>query len=286
MGQILVKWGGEARPNVLEIEGEEESYVVTLWWECWPVLRRKCRDEADRHSREVRGEEDSRAGQRSDEGLGEREARDAAPVRRWDGAAGGRVGSGREQSRLKPDNLGGCKRCFGPDAGPSEVVGCYPKGPASSLVQLTNKGLLCSKACTQQLGQDGTIREGPNSLAVQEVTGLILKWSAPSYPPEAEFFVARENEDTRKLQGGVRLTETDRALKEESMRLAMKGSRNVRNWETSTATVTKVREMEGVGDIDDAQVVRSELEGNWEESGLASSASFWASLRRDWRRKS
>ena len=31
----------------------------------------------------------------------------------------------------------------------------------------------------------------------------------------------------------------------------------------------KGREMEGVGDIDDAQVERSELEGNWEESGLA-----------------
>ena len=48
--------------------------------------------------------------------------------------------------------------------------------------------------------------------------GLILKGSAPSHPPEAELFVARENEDTRKLQGGVRLTETDRALEEESMR--------------------------------------------------------------------
>ena len=62
--RILVKWREEARPSVLEIEGEEESYVVSLWWECWPVLRRKCRDEVDRHSREVRGEEDSRAGQR------------------------------------------------------------------------------------------------------------------------------------------------------------------------------------------------------------------------------
>ena len=49
--RILVKWRGEARPSVLEIEGEEESYVVPLWWECWPVLRRKCRDEVDRHSR-------------------------------------------------------------------------------------------------------------------------------------------------------------------------------------------------------------------------------------------
>ena len=36
----------------------------------------------------------------------------------------------------------------------------------------------------------------------------------------------------------------------------------------------KGREMEGVGDIDDVQVVRSELEGNWEESGLARFSKF------------
>ena len=220
------------------------------------MLRRKCRDEADRHSREVRGEEDSRAGQRVMKGWGSGRLEMLHPSD--DGTVLQGVESGRvenspdlspttcnwvssgEMKSLSPiagpketrregglslmfgsmdlKNKGEAVSDAGPDAGPSEVVGCYPKGPASSLVQLTNKGLLCSKACTQQLGQGGTIREGPNSLAVQEVTGLILKWSAPSYPPEAEFFVARENEDTRKLQGGVRLTETDRALKEESMR--------------------------------------------------------------------
>ncbi|RVX11525.1 hypothetical protein CK203_015983 [Vitis vinifera] len=122
--RILVKLRWEARPSVLEIEGEEESYAVSLWWECWPVVRRKCRNEADRHSREVRGEEVSRAGAASEEGLGEWEARDAAN-------------------------------------------------------RQTN------------------------------------------YPPEAETFVARETEDTRKLQGVIRLTKTDRALEEESMRYGM-----------------------------------------------------------------
>ena len=29
--RILVKLRGEARPSVLEIEGEEESYAVSLW---------------------------------------------------------------------------------------------------------------------------------------------------------------------------------------------------------------------------------------------------------------
>ena len=51
--------------------------------------------------------------------------------------------------------------------------------------------------------------------------GFLLKCSASNYPPEAEFFVAREIEDTRKLQGMVRLIETDRALEEESMRYGM-----------------------------------------------------------------
>ncbi|RVX15991.1 hypothetical protein CK203_005424 [Vitis vinifera] len=48
----------------------------------------------------------------------------------------------------------------------------------------------------------------------------------------------------------------------------MKGLRNVRNGRYPLQR-DKGREMEGAGDIDDAQVVRSEMEGNWEESGLA-----------------
>ena len=260
--RILVKWREEARPSVLEIEGEEESYVVSLWWECWPVLRRKCRDEVDHHNREVRGEEDSRAGQRvmKDWGSGRLEMLHPSD----DGTVVQGVGSGRveispdlspttrtwvssgEMKLLSPiagpketRRDGGPSLMFGsmdlkkkevaasdvgPDAGPlygREDVGCYTKGPALPIAQLSNKGLFCSKACTQQPDQGGKIRKGPKSSAVQEVTGLILKCSAPSYPPEAETFVARENEDTRKLQGVVRLTETDRALEEESMRYGM-----------------------------------------------------------------
>ncbi|RVW99228.1 hypothetical protein CK203_018953 [Vitis vinifera] len=149
----------------------------------------------------------------------------------------------------------------GPDEGPSEVVGCYSKGPAVSLAQLTNKGLCCLTACTT--------RKGTKALAVQEVTGLSLKGSAHSHSPEAEFFAARENEDTRKLQGGVRLTVTDRALEEESMRI-----KECKELGGIHCNSDKGREMEGVGDIDDAQGVRSELEGNWEESGLARFSKF------------
>ena len=155
-----------------------------------------------------------------------------------------------------------------------------------------------------------------------------MKCLASSYPPESETFVARESEDTRKLQGVVRLTETDRALEEESMRYGMGsgswGKRalgdshlnsflfdrtlggeffdrsrdldeegradnsmwltvyeacNERIKECKELVVIKCssdkgREMGGVGDIDDAQVERSEPEGKWEESGLARFSQF------------
>ncbi|RVW46137.1 hypothetical protein CK203_076157 [Vitis vinifera] len=162
--RILVKWGGEAKPNVLEIEGEEESYVVSLWWECWPVLRRKCRDEVDRQSREVRGEEDPRAGQRVMKGWGSGRLEMLHP------SDDGTVLQGAAQSRAKETRREG---------GPSLLFGS---------MDLKNKGVT---ACTT--------RKGSKALAVQEVTGLSLKGSAHSHSPEAEFFAARENEDTRKL---------------------------------------------------------------------------------------
>ncbi|RVW75251.1 hypothetical protein CK203_047133 [Vitis vinifera] len=55
---------GNARPSVLEVEVEEEVYVVSLWWECRPVIRRSCRQVDGRRSSEVRGEESSRAEKR------------------------------------------------------------------------------------------------------------------------------------------------------------------------------------------------------------------------------
>ena len=356
--RILVKWGEEARPNVLEIEGEEESYVVSLWWECWPVLRRKCRDEDDHQSREVRGEEEPRAGQRVMKGWGSGRLEVLQPSD--DGTVLQGDGSGRTESELElsPSNcnwvssddmktlspVAGPKETrredgpslllgfmdlknkgvavseVGPDEGPSEVVGCYSKSPAWSPAQRTNKGLLCLKACSSW--------QGSKALAAQEVTSLSLKGPAHSHLPEAEFFAARENEDTRKPQGGVRLTETDRALEEELMRygkgvgswgkkemgnshltslsfdrtlggesfdhswgLDEEGRADKSLWLTVYKACNerikeckelggvhcnsdKSREMEGVGDIDDAQVVRSELEGNWEESGLARFGNF------------
>ncbi|RVX00010.1 hypothetical protein CK203_024873 [Vitis vinifera] len=214
----------EARPNVLEIEGEDESYVVSLWWECWPVLRRKCRDEADRQSREVRGEEDPRAGQRVMKGWGSGRLEMLHPSDDGTLLQGG--GSGRMETSPVP-SPSNCNwvptdeiKTSSPIAGPRQT-----RRRAGLTFCLHNK-------------------KGSKALAVQEVTD-----PAHSQFPEAEFFAAREDENKRKLQGGVRLTETDRALKEESMRYEKGGDGRA-------------------GVIEDAQIVRSEMEGNWEESDL------------------
>ena len=243
---------GELRPSVLEIEVEEEIYAMSLWWECWPVMRRNRRNEAGRHSSEVRGEVISRVGQRvtkewvsvrletlnpSDDGMdvqGVGSGRiEVSPVlspttRTW--ALTSKIHSlspivGPKMSGSMDLKMKGVAASdFGPDAGPSfrmEDVGCYAKGLASPIARSSNEGLNCSKGCSQQPDPGGKLREGPKSSAAQEETGFLLKCLASSYTPESEPFVARESEDTRKLQGGVRLTETDRALEEESMRYGM-----------------------------------------------------------------
>ncbi|RVW47792.1 hypothetical protein CK203_091735 [Vitis vinifera] len=287
--RILVKLRWEADRACWKLKGRKRVTPVSLWWECWPVVRRKCRNEADRHSREVRGEEVSRAGQRVRKDWVSGRLETLQPSDEVTDVQG--VGSG--QVEISPD-LSLTTRTW-VSSGPSydrEDVGCYSKGPAPPIAQLPNKGLFCSKACTQQPDQGGKIREGPKSPIVQEVTGLLLKYSAPSYPPEAETFVARETEDTRKLQGVIRLTKTDRALEEESMRdldeegradnsmwLTVYEACNERIKECKELVVIKCssdkgREMGGVGDIDDAQVERSEPEGKWEESGLARFSQF------------
>ncbi|RVW42531.1 hypothetical protein CK203_106638 [Vitis vinifera] len=171
--RILVKWEGKL-DRVLEIEGEEESYVVSLWWECWPVLRRKCRDEVDRHSREVRGEEDSRAGQRVMKG--------------W--------GSGRLEM-LHPSD-------------------------------------------------DGTVLQGAGRDS-PDLSPTTRNWAHLLSSRSRALLRGRLR--TRKLQGVVRLTETDRALEEESMRI-----KECKELGVIHCNSDKGREMEGVGDIDDAQV--------------------------------
>ena len=117
----------------------------------------------------------------------------------------------------------------GLEAGPSyraEDVGCLAKGPVSPKDQSSSKGPTYSKGCLKQLDLDGKPREGPISLVAQapnndlQEKGSLLKCfiSSNGNPPETKPFVARETEDMRKQQGVARLSETDRALEEESLR--------------------------------------------------------------------
>ncbi|RVW93550.1 hypothetical protein CK203_028814 [Vitis vinifera] len=111
-----------------------------------------------------------------------------------------------------------------PEAGPShrlDEVGCSTIGPESP----SNKGPN-SKGCTQQSDIVVKLREGPSSSTAQDHNNsqkkdLLLMGLAPGNTHVPEPFVARETEDMRKLNGVARISETDKALEEESMRYGM-----------------------------------------------------------------
>ncbi|RVW31713.1 hypothetical protein CK203_095301 [Vitis vinifera] len=155
----MVRKSPTGNPNVVAIKDLEEARRVVSSGSCaWEGTQVRLehwspRDEVDRQSREVRGEEDPRAGQRVMKG--------------W-GAGGSRC--------CTRQTMGRC--CRGPNRGPKgNKKGGWPSLLFGSM-DLKNKG---------------------------------VGWSEHSHSPEAEFFAARENEDIRKLQEGVRLTVTDRA---------------------------------------------------------------------------
>ena len=83
--RIQVKINGRALPSSLEIGVEGEIYVVSLWWEIPPAIRKKQgdgRDEFGRQRGEVRGDGDPRAGWRVGEkpGAGTKEQRRSEEV--------------------------------------------------------------------------------------------------------------------------------------------------------------------------------------------------------------
>ena len=252
---------GKARPSLLEVEAKEEVYVVSLWWECRPVLRRNRKQKASRHSSEVRGKEVSRAEQRvmkewvnvrletlnpSDEGTGEQgvgsgrvvaSAVRSLTTRTW--APTGTlspIASPNEPRRVGGPGLksgvmglkmkGVAASEISPEAGPSyriDEVGCSSIGPDSPKARLSNKDPNYLKGCPQQPDPDGKLRKGPTSSIAQDQnslqkTALLLTGLASCNPHEPKPFVAREIEDMRKLHGVARISETDKAFEEESMR--------------------------------------------------------------------
>ncbi|RVW27354.1 hypothetical protein CK203_109429 [Vitis vinifera] len=328
---------GKARPSLLEVEAKEEVYVVSLWWECRPVLRRNRKQKASRHSSEVRGKEVSRAEQRvmkewvnvrletlnpSDEGTGEQgvgsgrvvaSAVRSLTTRTW--APTGTlspIASPNEPRRVGGPGLksgvmglkmkGVAASEISPEAGPSyriDEVGCSSIGPDSPKARLSNKDPNYLKGCPQQPDPDGKLRKGPTSSIAQDQnslqkTALLLTGLASCNPHEPKPFVAREIEDMRKLHGVARISETDKAFEEESMRDWNEETRaNNAMWLTvyeacnersngckelgaNKSSSDKGKGMVRVEDTYDIQAERSEPEGKWEESGLAKFSQFLA----------
>ena len=89
--RIQVKINGGALPSSLEIGVEGEIYVVSLWWEIPPAIRKKQedgRDEFGRQRGEVRGDGDPRAGWR----VGEKPGARTKEQRRSEEVTGEQVG--------------------------------------------------------------------------------------------------------------------------------------------------------------------------------------------------
>ncbi|RVX22984.1 hypothetical protein CK203_008182 [Vitis vinifera] len=255
--RILVKGRGGARPSVLEVVVEEEVYEIALWWEGRPMIRRSSRQADGRCSSEVGGEESSRAEKRVTKGWVSVRLEDLHPSGDGTGgqrAVGGWVVSneGRgpivpswtqsgavhplspnaSQKVLKGDSGPGLKSgvmglklkgvALSPDAGPScrpDEVGCSNIGPVST----PNKGP-SSKGYGPQSVRSVDTREGPSSSSagqdqnISQKKDLLLTGPDPSKTHAPEPFVAGEIEDLRKLNGVVRISETDKALEEESTR--------------------------------------------------------------------
>ncbi|WJZ81158.1 hypothetical protein VitviT2T_001013 [Vitis vinifera] len=241
--RILVRSRGDARPSVLEVEVEEEVYEIALWWECRPVIRRSSSQAESHYSSEVGGEVSSRAEKRVTKGMVSVRIEDLHSSGEGTGgqrAVGGLFVSNEGRGPISPswiqpgavhlsspnaspkvlkrDGGPGLKIgarglkmkgvALSPDAGPSgrpDEVGCSITGPVSTPIKgLSSKGNGPQPVRSSSAGQN-------HFLSQKSV-------SDPGKNQVPEPFVAWETEDLRKLNGVVRISETDKALEEESMR--------------------------------------------------------------------
>ncbi|RVX15985.1 hypothetical protein CK203_005413 [Vitis vinifera] len=157
--RIKVKLSEGVLPSSMEIGVEGEVYVVTLWWEISPEIRKKKgdgRDGCGRQRGEVRGEEEPRAGLRVGENLGaapkeQRRSKDGTgeQVRQFENWA--LVGRATRQSSG-----------FAGDGSSSSGLGCDPVGQKWTMAQLCKVGLLIRRMNGLQLGKKvSRLREGP-----------------------------------------------------------------------------------------------------------------------------
>ncbi|RVW62509.1 hypothetical protein CK203_064024 [Vitis vinifera] len=231
--RIKVKLSEGVLPSSMEIGVEGEVYVVSLWWEISPEIRKKKgdgRDGCGRQRGEVRGGEEPRAGWRVGENLG------AAPKeQRWseDGTgeqvsqfenwaqigratrqSSGFVGDGSSSSGLGCDPVGQ-KRDYGPttqgmpsykrDEWAATGKGCgLAEGRASEGLELLSHGpAIKGGGC---LGQPQVQKTGTD---YEDVLGLKL---------EVEFIKWREKEASGMQQPALQCPVAERAIMDEALR--------------------------------------------------------------------
>ncbi|RVW45167.1 hypothetical protein CK203_067479 [Vitis vinifera] len=207
-----------------------------------------------------------------------------------------------------------------PEAGQSrrpDEVRCSIIGPVSHQQRPKCKGIWAT-ACYRCKHKGGPIfsisRPRPQYIQQKD---LLLTGLDPGKSHAPEPSVVWETEDMRKLNGVARISETDKALEEESMRygrgLCSWGKRvlgishlNSFNFDrtpggesfdhsgigmrkgggANESSSDKGRGMPGVGAIYDTQTERGMQEDKWEESDLAKFSQFLGFPTEDWRRKS
>ena len=250
--RILIKMRGDFRPSVLEIEGEEDVYVLSLWWEFRPMVRKKHSEASGQKSDEVRGDVVSHVEQRVEKELVSARLKTlnlSAEVRGvqengsgWE--LGNRVQGPVIRDWASTDALVSGSTSLGPVVGPKEarragglVVVNGSLGSKSKEVATDDDGSEAGESrrwatemgCQKLSGFEGMERAGPVTLISQASSKgsqgkaclMDCFISRSGNLSETEALVAWESEELRKQQMNVCYSATDRALEEEALRYGL-----------------------------------------------------------------
>ena len=245
--RLLVKTRGDFRPSVLEIEVEEDVYVLSLWWEVRPVVRMKHNEASGRKSDEVRGDVISRTEQRVEKELVSARLETLnlpADVRGARENGSGRELGNRVQGPVTRDwalidglaswssslglivGLKEARRANGPVMA-NGYLGSKSKEAATdddgSKIGPSSRRWATEMGCQRLSGFEGMERAGPIPQAPskgsqEKVCLLDCLISRNGSSSKMEPFVAWDLEDLRKQQMNACFSMTDRALEEEALR--------------------------------------------------------------------
>uniref|UniRef100_F6HBC2 Uncharacterized protein n=1 Tax=Vitis vinifera TaxID=29760 RepID=F6HBC2_VITVI len=237
--RIKVKLSEGVLPSSMEIGVEGEVYVVTLWWEISPEIRKKKgdgRDGCGRQRGEVRGEEEPRAGLRVEENLG------AAPKeqRRSEDGTGEQVRQFENWAlvgRATRQSSG-----FAGDGLSSSGLGCDPVGQKWDYGPTMQGRPFNKKDEWAAIGKESEPAEGraseglellPHGPAIKVGGGLgqtQVQKTGTDYEDglglklEVEFIKCREKEANGMRQQALQCSVAERAIMDEALRPLFAGS--------------------------------------------------------------